>query len=56
MKNNKITAEEQDMDNVGKLCSERKTLWKKNYWQHYHMSIMSQTRICIALYLLPMLE
>ena len=29
MKNNKITAEEQDMDNVGKLCSERKTLWKK---------------------------
>ena len=40
MKNNKITAEEQAMDKIGKLCSERKTLWKKNDWQHCLMSII----------------
>ena len=34
MKNKKITAEEQDMGKLGKLCSERKAC-NKNGWQHY---------------------
>ena len=47
MKNKKITAEEQDMGKLGKLCSERKACRQK--W--LATLCLSGRRICITWYL-----